>query len=54
MAKTVGGIPTDCEGYIVGDGKPVSGKVRKTKEREIPWTPGPQTRWQKIKRAAVG
>jgi hypothetical protein len=23
-------------------------------EREIPWTAGPQTRWQRIKRAAVG
>lgn len=54
MAKTVGGIPTDSEGNIVGSGKPVSGRVSKAEERLIPRTPGPQTRWQKIKRAAVG
>jgi hypothetical protein len=29
-------------------------KVRRHDEREIPWTAGPQTRWQKFKRAAVG
>ena len=27
---------------------------RKSEQRLIPWTAGPQTRWQKLKRAAVG
>ena len=27
---------------------------RRSEEREIPWTPGPRTKWQKFKRAAVG
>jgi hypothetical protein len=34
-----------------------SRKMRQTREDDvalIPWTRGPQTRWQKIKRAAVG
>jgi len=29
MAKRVTGIPTDCEGNIVGNGRPVSGKAPK-------------------------
>lgn len=27
---------------------------RKSADRLIPWTAGPQTRWQRIKRAAIG
>lgn len=27
---------------------------RKSEERLIPWTRGPQTRWERFKRAAVG
>lgn len=29
MAKTMGGIPTDCEGNTVGNGRPVTGKAPK-------------------------
>lgn len=40
------------------DGRPVTYKHTRARRRSeselIPWTPGPQTRWQKIKRAAVG
>jgi hypothetical protein len=40
------------------DGKPVEYSVtrtmRKSEERLIPWTAGPQSKWQKFKRAAVG
>ena len=33
MAKRVTGIPTDCEGNIVGNGRPVSGKAPKRAKR---------------------
>jgi hypothetical protein len=40
------------------DGRPVTYTAtrsrRKSEQRLIPWTRGPQTRWQKFKRAAVG
>lgn len=48
MAKQVGQINEDT-GRV--ETRKVHGSGRTT---EIPWTRGPQTRWQKIKRAAVG
>jgi hypothetical protein len=40
------------------DGRIVSWKPtrhhRKSEAQLIPWTAGPQTRWQKFKRSAVG
>lgn len=40
------------------DGRTVTYKATKSRrhseQRLIPWTAGPQTRWQKLKRAAVG
>jgi hypothetical protein len=40
------------------DGRPVTYTAtraqRRSEERLIPWTPGPRTRWQRFKRAAVG
>lgn len=47
MAKQVGQVNEDT-------GRVESRKVRRARTTEIPWTPGPQTRWQKIKRKAVG
>jgi len=39
------------------DGRPVTYKSTRARRRSeaqlIPWTPGPQTRWEKFKRAAV-
>lgn len=51
MAKTVGGIPTDSEGNIVG--KPTSRKVSRIREVEFKKVPVPKTRLQKIVRAAI-
>jgi hypothetical protein len=51
MAKTVGGIPTDSEGNVLG--KPVAGKVRKVKEVDFPVTVV-DSAWKRFKRAAVG
>ncbi len=34
-------------------GKVMTGKMPK-RAKEIPWTPGPQTRLQKFKRKAIG
>lgn len=49
MAKTrIGQIDIDSGRVEV---RTVRGAGRTT---EIQWTPGPQTRWQKFKRAAVG
>jgi len=52
MAKTT----TTTE--LGDDGRPVTYKttkaLRRSEARLIPWTAGPQTRWQRIKRAAVG
>lgn len=45
MAKQVGQMNKDT-------GRVETRRVRRA--TEIPWTPGPKTRWQKIKRAAVG
>lgn len=49
MAKRVGQFAEDS-------GRIEERKVsrRAAKETEIPWTRGPQTRWQKFKRSAVG
>ncbi len=46
MAKRVTAI---CE----VTGKVVTGKMPK-RAKEIPWTPGPQTRAQRVKRALIG
>lgn len=51
MAKTVGGIPTDSDGNVLG--RPVSGKVRRTKQVDFPVTIV-DTRWKRIKRAVIG
>lgn len=51
MAKTVTQAPADDWGFT---GRPETRKVTRVKTTEIPWTRGPQTRWQRIKRAAVG
>jgi hypothetical protein len=48
MAKRIGEV--DGSTGKVRTGAP-RGQGRTT---EIPWTRGPQTRWQKFKRAAVG
>ena len=61
MAKTVCG-PSDevwnerLERFVpVGIGThKVTRSMRKSEERLIPWQRGPQTRWERIKRAAVG
>ncbi|BEL07797.1 hypothetical protein Q0Z83_059880 [Actinoplanes sichuanensis] len=50
MAKTV--TEMDDDGRIVSH-KPTRHQ-RKSAERLIPWTAGPQTRWQKFVRKAVG
>lgn len=48
MAKrTVGQVNEDT-------GRVEVRSVRRHREREIPWTAGPQTRWQKFKRAGWG
>ena len=50
MAKTVTGMDDD--------GRVVSHKLTRHQSKSaatlIPWTPGPRTRWEKFKRAAVG
>jgi hypothetical protein len=50
MAKTVWEF--DGRGKVAG-GK-ITRHMRKSVKREIPWTPAPQTGWQKFKRKAVG
>lgn len=54
MAKTVKGFEIDGN----GDRQEFSGKEtrhhRKSEARLIPWTAGPQTRGQKIRRALWG
>lgn len=48
MAKTVTGMDDD--------GRIVSHKMTRAQRKslqEFPWTPGPQTRWQKIRRALI-
>lgn len=47
MAKTQGQVNEQT-------GKVETRRVRDTREQEIPWTRGPQTRWQRFVRAAVG
>jgi hypothetical protein len=49
MAKRIGQVNENTKHVEV---RRVAGRA--AKETEIPWTRGPQTRWQKIKRAAVG
>jgi hypothetical protein len=49
MAKRIGQVNEDTGRVEV---RRVSGRA--ARETEIPWTRGPQTRWQRIKRAAVG
>lgn len=47
MAKKVGQVNEST-------GKVETRKVGRHRAKEIPWTPGPQTRAQKIKRALIG
>lgn len=55
MAKTVKGFEEDDFGNPVEYSHSVNRHQRKSaRAGEIPWTRGPQTRWQKIKRAAIG
>lgn len=56
MAKRVGQVSDDWNGAGEFVGRVEERKVgrRAARETEIPWTRGPQTRWQKFKRSAVG
>ncbi len=51
MAGRMGGFDSET-----GNAKLRSGKVSRASQRAtlIPWTPGPQTRAQRIKRALIG
>ncbi|WP_433368320.1 hypothetical protein ACQPZX_41335 [Actinoplanes sp. CA-142083] len=54
MAKRVGQVPSNEWGEPTG---PVEvRKVKRVRTSEIPWTrgPGAMSRWERIKRAAVG
>lgn len=50
MAKTVGQIGDNGKVTVAK----VTKKMSKSEQALIGWTPGPQTAWQKFKRAAVG
>lgn len=50
MAKRV--TEMDDDGRVVSH-TPTRAQ-RRSEQREIPWTQGPQTKWEKFKRAAVG
>lgn len=50
MAKTT--TQMDDDGRIITHR--VTRHQRRSEERLIPWTAGPQTRWQKLVRKAVG
>lgn len=50
MAKRV--TEMDDDGRVVTH-KPTRAQ-RQSEQELIPWTAGPKTRWQKLKRAAVG
>lgn len=52
MARTVTGHPADDWGQRIGPTR--TKKVSEAKTTEIPWTRGPQTRWQRFVRKAVG
>lgn len=54
MAKRVGQVEDRWAADGQFTGRVETHKVGRAKTTEIPWTPGPQTRWQKIVRAAVG
>lgn len=51
MAKTVTTSPTNQWGEITG--RPETKRVGRAETGPIPWTRGPQTRWQRIVRAAI-
>lgn len=49
MAKTVTGLDDDGRLYS----HKLTKHQKKSEAHLIPWTPGPKTRWQKIKRALI-